>query len=239
MDTKRQQIQDILDHPEKLKYAYQPIFDLSDGSIYGYEALMRPEPFSPMDIVEYCLSEDRLDEIETITVIYGGLHFLGSHLEGRLFLNSFPAASVSREKMMEVRDIMKGRVRERMVFEMLEYTELDAYAWGRKLEEFARSRLDYLIAIDDYGTDDFEDSERMAMFHPDIVKVDRSLIENIHVDRTNQEKVKRILEYTQSNGIMALAEGVETKEEYDYIRSIPFRLVQGYYTGRPQIYNGF
>ena len=77
------------------------------------------------------------------------------------------------------------------------------------------------------------------MFHPDIVKVDRSLIENIHTDRTNQEKVKRILEYTQSNGIMALAEGVETKEEYDYIRSIPFRLVQGYYTGRPQIYNGF
>ena len=92
MDTKRQQIQDILDHPENLKYAYQPIFDLSDGSIYGYEALMRPEPFSPMDIVEYCLSEDRLDEIETITVIYGGMHFLESRLEGRLFLNSFPAA---------------------------------------------------------------------------------------------------------------------------------------------------
>ena len=60
MNEKEQQISDILANPESIKYAFQPIFDVTNNTVYGHEALMRPSPFSPMDIVEYCISEDRL-----------------------------------------------------------------------------------------------------------------------------------------------------------------------------------
>ena len=236
MNEKEQQICDILANPESIKYAFQPIFDVTNNTVYGHEALMRPSPFSPMDIVEYCISEDRLNDIETITAIYSVAEFLNKGLEGKIFINSFPEASMSVEDSLKLRNFSHGRMAGRAVFEMLEYTKLDEYSWHRKQEEFAKSNLNALIAIDDYGTDDLMDSARIRMFHPNIIKIDISLVSNVHADKIKQDKINRILDYTGNNGIIALAEGVETKEEYDYLRTLPIQLMQGYYLGRPKIY---
>ena len=67
---------------DTLQYAYQPIYDIRTGKIYGYEALMRPEGHSPMDIIEAYTEANQLDFIEETSILYGTKYFLEAELEG-------------------------------------------------------------------------------------------------------------------------------------------------------------
>jgi EAL domain-containing protein (putative c-di-GMP-specific phosphodiesterase class I) len=230
----------LLEHPEDLKFAFQPVIHAHSGDLYGYEALMRPMPFSPVDVVNYCIQEGFVDRLEEITMMYSIKAFLRNRLEGKIFINSFPGACMSKDFstlwLEEVGHTIAGRI----VLEMLEYTDLDTTAWNRKLEEFERGNQGTgntsHIAIDDYGVDSDIDLARIAMYRPTMIKIDRSLIEHIDTDPEKQERVNRTIRLMQEKHILILAEGVETKEEYDYFRSLPIDYMQGYYIKKPEIY---
>ena len=68
---------------------------------------------------------------------------------------------------------------------------------------------------------------------PQIIKIDRSLLSGINDDATKQENCKNIIEKMHALGKRVVAEGVETKEEFDYLVSIGADLFQGYYLARP------
>ena len=53
----------------------------------------------------------------------------------------------------------------------------------------------------------------------------------------NQKALIDICNYLKKKGIIILAEGVETQEEYDYLKKYPIKLMQGYFLGKPKIYN--
>ena len=78
--------------------------------------------------------------------------------------------------------------------------------------------------------------ECIDFYNPDIVKIDRKLISNIHKDVTNQKALIDICTYLEKKGIIILAEGVETQEEYDYLKNYPIKLIQGYFLGKPTIF---
>ena len=112
---------------------------------------------------------------------------------------------------------MGWKIAGRIVLEMLEYTELDIHAWQRKLEEFERGNEGTgnksNIAIDDYGVDREVDLARIDMYHPTMVKIDRSLVSNIDSDVEKQDKVLNIIKLMKEKDILILAEGIETKAE--------------------------
>lgn len=97
MNNKEITVEYLLDNPEEIKFAYQPIFRISDNSIYGYEALMRPQPFTPVEFIKAVAGMDRLFQIEEITNYYGVKHFMEAGLEGMLFMNSFPSVCMRIE----------------------------------------------------------------------------------------------------------------------------------------------
>lgn len=59
------------------------------------------------------------------------------------------------------------------------------------------------------------------------------MISDINMDSKKQELLKKIIDMARSMNIKVLAEGVETKEEYNYLRNSGAGLAQGYYLGRP------
>ena len=141
--------------------------------------------------------------------------------------------------MVKVHELAKQRFKGRLVIEMLEYTEFDSHAHYKKTSQFEKSRTGQLIAIDDYGTGKNIDEECINFYNPDIVKIDRALISNIHKNVTNQKALLDICNYLDKKGILILAEGVETQEEYDYLKNYPIKLMQGYFLGKPQIFKDY
>ncbi len=240
MDKKNISIYELMSKPEKINFAFQPIFETETGNIYGYEALMRPTPYSPMEVIAEYASHERLNEIEEFTVYYAAKQFLENKLTGKLFLNSFPSAFISDEMMVKLLELTRQNFKDgRLVIEMLEYTEFDSHAHYKKTSQFERAKTGQLVAIDDYGTGKNIDEECIDFYNPDIVKIDRSLISNIHANVTNQKALIEICNYLDKKRIIILAEGVETQEEYDYLKSYPVKLMQGYFLGKPQIFKDY
>lgn len=231
---------ELMSKPEKINFAFQPIFEIETGNIYGYEALMRPDPYTPMEVIAEFARFDRLNEIEGFTTYYASKQFLENNLKGKLFLNSFPSAFVSDEMMVKVLELSKQNFKGgRLVIEMLEYTEFNSHAHYKKTSQFERAKTGQLLAIDDYGTGKNIDEECINFYNPDIVKIDRALISNIHKNVTNQKALIDICNYLEKKGIIILAEGVETQEEYGYLKNYPIKLMQGFFLGKPQIFKDY
>lgn len=88
------------------------------------------------------------------------------------------------------------------------------------------------LAIDDYGT-----GQASLAYVRDLpvqeLKIDRSFITNIHKHKRNAAIVRSTLQLCQELGITQVAEGVELKEELDWLEQAQCSLIQGYYISRP------
>ncbi|MBO5622098.1 MAG: EAL domain-containing protein, partial [Butyrivibrio sp.] len=223
----------LLDNPQLINYAYQPIFRLKDNSIYGYEALMRPEPYTPIEFIKAVSKMDKLYLIEEITNYYATKKFMELDLEGRLFLNSFPSVCMRIEQTKKVAALGGDRMKDRLVYEILEYTKFERYAWEMKKVAFSMEGAHPMLALDDYGTGSNIDRECLDFYKPDMVKIDRKFVNNVDEEPEKQIIVKDIISKLRERDIIILAEGIETKEEYEFFKEMQIDLVQGFYLGRP------
>ncbi|MBE6879572.1 MAG: EAL domain-containing protein [Ruminococcaceae bacterium] len=224
----------ILDN-NLLNYHFQPIVSAVNGSIYSYEALMRPDSTicpSPYHIMKYAELTGRLDDIEKATFI-NILEIIDSNTSAfngrRVFINSIPTAKIPNESWEKVR-LLLAKHSGTVVVEMTEQSELEDSELERI--ECIYKDLDVKIAIDDYGTG-YSNVQNLLRFMPHYVKIDRSLLSEIQNNQKKRHFVKEIVDFCHDNEIKALAEGVETGEELRTVILLGVDLIQGYYTGRP------
>ncbi|GGB48743.1 hypothetical protein GCM10011607_06320 [Shewanella inventionis] len=92
--------------------------------------------------------------------------------------------------------------------------------------------MGFKTATDDFGSG-FSGLNLLADFQTNIIKLDMGLIRNIHTDKTRQVIVKHCLAMMHELNITALAEGIETIEEYLWLKSIGIDLMQGYLFAKP------
>jgi EAL domain-containing protein (putative c-di-GMP-specific phosphodiesterase class I) len=103
------------------------------------------------------------------------------------------------------------------------------------LEKFVHIHREhgFLIALDDVGKG-HSNFDRIPIIQPDVIKIDRSLVTNIHEDYYRQEIFKSLVHLAQKIGALSLAEGVETEEESLTCLELGADLLQGYYFAKPQ-----
>ncbi len=217
------------------KYHYQPIVSVATGEIYSYEALMRPQSEllkSPLQILKYADLVNRLNDIQKATFlnILGVIDADPSFFHKKMiFINSIPKTVLSDEDQAKVDELLlkhNGYV----VVEITEQAELkgdDFQVFKERLE-----RMNVQTAIDDYGTG-YSNVRNLLRYMPDYVKIDRSLLSGMQDDPKKRHFVREIIEFCHSNGILALAEGVETSEELRAVILLGADLIQGFYTARP------
>ena len=70
-------------------------------------------------------------------------------------------------------------------------------------------------------------------YAPQLIKIDRFLITDIHKDVNKQMFVRTTVEFAKMNNIKVLAEGVETSNEMRMVIDFGVDYIQGYYTGKP------
>lgn len=227
---------EILSDFNNVHYAFQPIVEVATGELYGYEGLMRPVPFTPDEVIYEYEVRNRLQYIETLTMFQATRAFLKSGLKGKLFLNSFPCVAMTHDKTRAYLEEFGETIKGRLVIELLEYPEIILNSWYAKKRYLNALADPIIIALDDFGTGVNIDSTVVSLYNPSIIKLDRSLISKIHQNPRKQAELDQIISYMRPRGALILAEGVETKEEYDYLVKKELDLLQGFYVGMPTIY---
>jgi EAL domain-containing protein (putative c-di-GMP-specific phosphodiesterase class I) len=87
------------------------------------------------------------------------------------------------------------------------------------------------VAIDDFGIG-YSSLGYLAELPVDLLKIDRMFLRQIHSEAT-ETVVRGIAALGHSLGLSIVAEGVETPEQWDKIRTIGVDIAQGFYIGRP------
>jgi len=89
-----------------------------------------------------------------------------------------------------------------------------------------------LLSVDDFGTG-YSSLSYLKRFPIDVLKVDRSFVQNITTDLNDAAITTAIIGMAHSLELQAVAEGVETEEQLDFLRSLSCDAVQGYLYSRP------
>ncbi|MCV3773683.1 diguanylate phosphodiesterase [Enterobacter sp. RD4-1-1] len=90
------------------------------------------------------------------------------------------------------------------------------------------------LAIDDFGSG-YSRLSLLSRIQPDVIKLDRDVIQDIHLSGAKQAMVASLIRYSSDMGIRLIAEGVEQIEEWCWLQSAGITLYQGYLFSRPCI----
>lgn len=215
-------------------YAYQPIVDVHDRSIYAHEALVRgPAGESAHSVLSLLDNSNRyrFDQACRVKAIKGAAQ-LG--MRSRLSINFLPNAIYQPEVCIRT-TLAAARTHgfdiENIIFEA---TEGEVVSDGKRLANILREykRMGFLTAIDDFGAG-YAGLNLLADFQPDIIKIDMALVRDVDTSRPRQAIARGVLRLCEELGIQALAEGVETAGERDFFHHEGVTLMQGYLFGRP------
>ncbi|MDR2893280.1 MAG: GGDEF domain-containing protein [Deltaproteobacteria bacterium] len=228
---------DELIEGQLIHFAFQPVVDLRNFCVVGYEALMRPKTnnfSSPLDILSLAESQSKLHQLERLTfeVIFEWISHNSKHLSGRkIFFNTISAQYLNSVELGKIHPQYKS-ISKHMVFEILEMAAMESLL-PQQINALRRE-LAVLVAIDDFGCG-HSNAIRLMSISPDILKLDRFFINNIqNAPVAKREFLSNILAYCRAKGIKTLAEGVETREEAASIIKLGFDYAQGYYFGYPE-----
>jgi len=211
---------------------YHPIVVAHTKDIFGYEALARGKMKSmrrPEVMFEVAAQTDMIWELSRLcrNTAIGGMD---ERLEENqlLFINVDPhdfTDPMFTEMDLDVPDPS------RVVLEITERTAIRDYPKFRgRLKDF-RDR-GYRFAVDDAGSG-YAGLGSIANLEPDFIKLDISLINCINDNFIKQSMVEMVVRFANDQKAMVIAEGVETKEEYDTVKQLGVHLVQGFYLHPP------
>jgi EAL domain-containing protein (putative c-di-GMP-specific phosphodiesterase class I) len=88
------------------------------------------------------------------------------------------------------------------------------------------------IAVDDFGTG-HSSLSYLRRFDVDHLKIDRSFVAGIGVEASDETIVKAIIAMGHSLGLTVVAEGVEKRRQFDFLRAHGCDRAQGYLFSRP------
>ena len=220
--------------PFQFDYAYQPIVNVLERSVFAHEALVRgPAGESAFSVLANVNDSNRyqFDQACRVKAIQTAA---GIGMDTRLSINFLPNAIYRpelciRTTLQAAREF--GFPIDQIIFETIEGERVDDGKW---LAEILREyhRMGFLTAIDDFGAG-YAGLNLLADFQPDILKLDMDLVRNVNSNKPRQAILKAIARVGEELGISIIAEGVETAEEYACLKDMGVALMQGYLFSKP------
>ncbi|NMA93606.1 MAG: EAL domain-containing protein, partial [Clostridiales bacterium] len=101
---------------------------------------------------------------------------------------------------------------------------------AEKIEEL--KKLGVSVAIDDFGKG-YSSLHRLEIIHFDRIKIDKSIINNITLEPARGVVTKMIISLAEALDVYTIVEGVETKEQSDYLKHLGCTEIQGFYYSKP------
>lgn len=222
-----------------LAMAFQPIVDVVDGRVWAYEALVRgPNGEGAGHVLAGVTSENRyaFDQQCRVAAITQAVDAGIVDTGARLSINFLPNAVYSPLACIQLTlktAAAVGFPTDRLIFEFTENEEMVDTAHVANIVETYR-RIGFSTAIDDFGAG-HAGIALLSRFQPDIAKLDMALIRDLDASLPRRMIVEGLLRMFERLGITVIAEGVETIAEYDALRAMGIRYMQGYLLARPAL----
>ncbi len=221
----------------KLGTVFQPILDLAQRSVLGYEALTRVNvtQFQTPDLMFKAAQEHgNLWDLERLSRRRALEHLPELPQEQLLFLNMEPHSvhdPALRSNAFLEQLSRAGLDPRRVVFELTEHSAVkDFKAIRETIDEFRE--VGYRLAMDDVGSG-YSGLQAIAEIAPDFLKIDMSLVRDLHINPIKRELIATIRRFTDTTGGTLIAEGVENGDELAALTAIGVRCAQGFFLGRP------
>lgn len=234
----RNELMDILLR-ENLIVLAQPILCLKSGEIFGWEMLSRgPKntPFhQPSELFEFAFQADLLTKLEFVVIKKTLEEISLRQIKEQVFIN-ITAISLCYPLFLD--DILEqmgtyDNIRpSQIIFEITERHAIRDYQYVGKVMRSFREH-GFRFAIDDAGAG-YSSLQSISELIPDMIKIDKSLIQNIDRISVKQSMLKALLFFAEDIQCQVIAEGVEREEEANILIQHAVQMGQGYYFARPE-----
>lgn len=226
---------------DQFKLVYQPQYALRDGSLTGYEALIRWEHPTKGNIrpdIFIPVAEDTGQIVEIGTWVLNHAckeAALWENSQRRVAVNVSPAQFIAGETQKHVAHALQasGLDPSRLEIEITESLLISntdgVIETLRQIHEMGVS-----IAMDDFGTG-YSSLSYLSLFPFDKIKIDKTFITSLGKDPSTDAIVTSIIGLGRSLDVSITAEGVETEEQAILLSAAGCDLVQGYMFGKPDL----
>jgi diguanylate cyclase (GGDEF)-like protein/PAS domain S-box-containing protein len=220
---------------------YQPVVDMASGRIAGMEALVRWQSpqglISPANFIPLAEESGLILDIGSWVLRAACIQARKWQREGlpslRLAVNLSPLQLRQQNLFAAVAEILResGLAPQYLELEITENTVMersrDTMATLTRLEQ-----LGVQLSIDDFGTG-YSSLAYLKQFPVHSLKIDRSFVRDIATDRDDAAIVRAMIAMAKSLGLGVVAEGVETRQQLEFLRAAGCNAYQGYYFSVP------
>jgi EAL domain-containing protein (putative c-di-GMP-specific phosphodiesterase class I) len=217
---------------ETMWMAFQPIVDGVENRVFGYEALMRAREASlphPGAILSAAERLDRLPDLGRRVRVLSAEAFDRAPADALLFVNLHTRDLL--DPALYEKSAPLTKMANRVVLEITERSTIDDVK-DIHSKVSALRQLGFRIAIDDLGAG-YAGLSSFAALEPEIVKLDMSLVRNVHQSGIRRRLIGSMTGLCKEMGMLVVAEGVELVEERESLRGVGCHLLQGYLFAKP------
>lgn len=224
---------------ERFETHFQPIISVDHPDrVFAFEALLRGRlngnivaPDVMFDIARGLNLGRELDDAARLCSISSAAKH---RLTSKIFLNISPntlgdGRDTLRSTLEAIHDA--GLQREQIVFEIVESECIEDVAQLRSALEGLR-KAGFGVALDDLGAG-YASLQLLGQIRPDYVKLDRELVEGVDTDPFKALIAQKLLETARALGVVTVAEGVESRAQWQWLRAHGGDFAQGFYFARP------
>ena len=219
---------------ENVSTVFQPIVDLKEWTVLGYEALTRgpqgtdlESPYVLFDIATEADLTFELDRLCRRKALVAASRLDPNYL---VFINTLPITFRDPEfhgKLMI--DFLEGNrlSPSRIVLEITERLAIENYSLFLEAIHYFTD-IGFEVAVDDMGAG-YSGLEKIVHLKPNYLKFDLMLVRDIHTSFVKREMIKAMLSLASNVDVRVIAEGIETREELETLLDLGIEYGQGFY----------
>jgi EAL domain-containing protein (putative c-di-GMP-specific phosphodiesterase class I) len=218
-----------------VQIVYQPIWKLGEARPIGFEALARfpsPSPTQPSRSPDQWFNDAAIvglgEALEVLAVEKAlvALLLLPEDIYITVNVSPLTAHGAALHQVLRRHDL------KRIVLEITEHEGVEDVLALRDALAGLRAQ-GMRLAVDDAGAG-YSGLQQILQLRPDVIKLDRFFVSGIDSDPSRRALAAALAEFSNQVGSTIIAEGVEVEAELETLRTLGFRLIQGYLLGKPQ-----
>jgi EAL domain-containing protein (putative c-di-GMP-specific phosphodiesterase class I) len=218
------------------QHVYQPIYELSNSTIFAYEAFLRVG-FNPEAFFQHVSKSNQLFEVDTLSILHSitGFYKDNKSIENLplLFINVFPSTILNPQFPRFIQFLLKqmdGK-QHQLVLELNEAEEIQDLSLFRKVLSGLRWE-GIRFALDDVGKGD-SFFPKLIELEPEFIKIDKYLCDHLSLLKSKQKIIQFLVDYGKSSGSNVILEGIEKDLDLEVARSLGVTLGQGFLLSKP------